>query len=336
MAERGSTQDLAFVACIERNAVEAQALALFESIRRFGGRFSGQPVYAVAPRPGLGVGTTTQRRLDALCVRYLELPLNLECREYASSNRVLAAAHVEATTAHQILVILDSDTLFLGEPTELDLDADVDVAVRPVDVKGICTAGAGDAQEPYWHALAELTQCELSSLPWLETFVDEARIRACYNGGLVVARAGLGIMRRWAAVFTASVRARLMPRDASPTFRSSTGLVSDAAGRWWGSNQAALALAIWATTDRVRLLTPIYNYPLHLHEEVPLARRVRDLASLVHVHYHWLGEPDAAARNPLLAENSTLAPSVTDWLRARFPLRHASAGDRAPGLTAAP
>ena len=320
------TSDIAFVACIERNAIEAQAFALFESIRTFGGRFAGCPIYAVAPRQGYGVGVRARRRLRDLAVEYVDDLLNRECREYGSANRVLAAAHVEANTSHEILAVLDSDTVFLREPVELELPAGVDLAVRPVDVKGICTTGTQDPNEVYWTALARLAGCDVGVLPWIETFVEGVPVRANYNGGLVVARSGKGILRRWADIFMASIRAGLTPSSEVFPLRSSTGPVGPAACRLWGSNQAALALAAWSTTDRVQILAPEYNYPLHVHQRIPPARRASDFSALVHVHYHWLGaaDTDAVDVNPLFAGLWPHADPVRLWLESRFPLRHAS------------
>jgi hypothetical protein len=108
------------------------------------------------------------------------------------ANRVIAPAHIEDTRRHDILVILDSDTLFLREPCEFILPPHIDVAVRPVDVKGTSSGGP----------------------------------------------------------------------------KAGAGWVEPAAGKLWGSSQAALSLAIWSTSRRVRELPPTYNYPLHLHDQI--------------------------------------------------------------------
>ena len=44
--------DVGFVACIEGGVLEAQALLLFESIRRYAGRFRDYSLYALSPRAG--------------------------------------------------------------------------------------------------------------------------------------------------------------------------------------------------------------------------------------------------------------------------------------------
>jgi tetratricopeptide (TPR) repeat protein len=309
--------DATFVLCIENNAIRPQALLLCESIRTFGGRHGNARIVAVAPRPGLGVDAETQAMLRDLAVDYVDEPLNLSCQEYGSANRVFAAGWAERQVASEFVVVLDSDTVFLGEP---ELPDDADFAARPVDTKGSATCGPGDPFEAYWRALAELGGVPLDRLPFLTTTISGDRVRASYNGGLVVARRALGIMAQWAALFEASIRANLTPHgDGSHNVFASTGFVGPAAARWWGSNQAALALAAWSRTSRIALYDARYNVPLHMLVEQrpldPVWRHPRP----VHVHYHWLffdrWAPTALAT---LAELGVADDRVA-WLRARLP-----------------
>lgn len=311
------TEAVTFVLCIENNAIREQALLLCESIRRFGGCHRSAPILAVAPRPGLGIEADVRRRLDALGVEYAEHPLNQVCPEYASANRVFAAAWAEERVRTEWIAVLDSDTVFLDE---LELPADADVAVRPVDVKGIASAGPDDPREEYWRRLAEIQGVSLDCLPFISTTIDRRRIRACYNGGLVVVRQERGILAAWARLFTGSVAAGLKPwRGDDQDVYASTGLVSHAASEYWGSNQAAAALVIWSKTRRVLQYPDTYNVPLHQvieHTELASLR----LATLVHVHYHWLFTDlhHKAALDALRALG--VGPDRLDWLGARLPL----------------
>jgi hypothetical protein len=312
--------DVGFVACIEGGVLEAQALLLFESIRRYTGRFKDCSLYALSPRTGHEISTSARRRLDELEVDYCDAVLNTESPEYGSANRVAAAAHVEDTRRHEILVILDSDTLFLGEPSELLLPPHVDVAVRPVDVKGMSTSGPADPFDAYWRDLCRCCDVDYDDVPWSRSFVDDRPIKANYNGGLVVARGGLGVLRRWADFFFGSVREGLRPHPDGPSFRAGAGWVEPAVGRLWGSNQAALALAIWSTSRRVLELPPTYNYPLHLHDQIDPAVARAVFPQLLHVHYHWLFAADAIAGNPLFLPSGPLSADQRDWLGAAVPL----------------
>ncbi len=310
---------LTFVLCIENNAIRAQALLLCESIRRFGGSHRDAAILAVAPRPGLGIDGEARRRLDAMGVEYAEEPLNRVCPEYGSANRVFAAAWAERRARSEWVAVLDSDTVFLGE---LELPAEAEVAVRPVDTKGSATEGPGDPFEGYWTQLAEIQGVSLDSLPFVRTTVCDRRVRASYNGGLTVVRREKGVLGAWAELFSRSVAAGLKPwRGHNLNVRASTGLVGPEASEYWGSNQAAAALAIWSTTKRVVHYPDTHNVPLHLLVERPELRARLRTSPLVHVHYHWLftaphHETALAALRDLGASRDRL-----DWLTARLPLR---------------
>ena len=307
--------NVGFVACIERGVLEAQALLLFDSIRQYGGRFRDCPIYALSPRVGHNISESARYKLDSLRVTYIDAVLNTECREYGSANRVAAAAYIEKMYPHEILVILDSDTLFLEEPERILLPGDVDVAVRPVDVKGMCTDGPADPFDNYWRDLCRCCGVDYEEIPWTESFVDHHRIKASYNGGLVIVRGKLGILQQWADFFFASVRQRLIPWPQDRRFRSGVSWIDSSASRLWGSNQAALSLAIWNNTRQVQELPPVYNYPLTLHNRIDTGTVEAIFPHLVHVHYHWLlaEHPD---HNPLFDSTGPLSSGQQDWLRS--------------------
>ena len=295
--------------------MESQSLLLFESIRQYAGRFHACPIYALSPRSGHAISESARSQLDKLRVTYIDTILNTECREYGSANRVAAAAYIEQAYPHEILVILDSDTLFLREPDRILLPTDVDVALRPVDVKGMCTDGPADPFDSYWRDLCRCCGVDYEEIPWTESFVDHHRIKASYNGGLVIVRGQLGILRQWADFFFASVRRRLTPYSADRRFRSGAGWIDSTASRLWGSNQAALSLAIWSNTRRVQELPPTYNYPLHLHNQIDAAIAHAVFPHVVHVHYHWL-LAEEPLRNPLFDSGGPLWSHQREWLRS--------------------
>ena len=305
--------ETAFVACIERGVLERQALLLFESIRLYTGRFRDCPIYAVSPRAEHSISASARSKLQQLGVVHIEEILNTDCPEYGSANRVAAAAYVEQQHPHDILVILDSDTLFLREPNEILLRPDVDVAVRPVGVKGMCTSGPTDPFDAYWRDLCRCSGVDYDQIPWTESFADRCRIKASYNAGLVIVRRELGIMQRWSDFFFNSVRQQLKPYSHDRRFRTGAGWVESGASRLWGSNQAALSLAVWSTTRNVQELEPTYNYQLTLHNLINKKLRKRVFPSLVHVHYHWLLH-DPASKNPLFDRSGPLSAEQRVWL----------------------
>jgi len=322
--DANETPPVAFVTCIERGPLEAQALLLYESIRRFGGAFSRCPIYAFSPRAGYAISTDTRRRLKALSVEWVDAELNRELAYFPFANKPFAAAYVEALHRHEVLVTLDSDTIFLAAPTAIDPRAtDVDVWVRPVDVRGICTTGGDDAYDPYWRRLCETCGVNYDQLPWMETAVDRVRVKACYQSGLVAVRGDKGIFRRWRDFLIASLaegQHTLLEASRAP---SSTGRLDPRASRVWGADQACLALAIWRSTSAVRLLEAAYDYPLHLHERMDPQTRARQARELVHVHYHWLFNAEYDRENPLASQGLRLQGPAGEWLRRRLPMTSA-------------
>lgn len=306
--------------CVESGALEAQAVLLVESLREFGGRFRDAPVWAVSPRPGRRPGTATVAALEALDVRYLDETLDTGCPEYGPANRVAAAARVEEIAGTDFLAVLDSDTFFTAEPAAFALPPGVDAAARPVDVKGICTRGTGDPCDDYWQRLCAACGVSYDRLPWVSTATGDATVKASYNGGLVVVRSGLGLFARGLDFFRLAVRRGLVPPPTAPVIRSSTGVLSPDAARWWGSSQATLALALWAGDGAATILPPGYNHPLHLHARLPAELRAAARAALVHVHYHHLLDADALPADEVLGAAGPLGGAQRAWLCARVPL----------------
>lgn len=325
-----------FVLCIENNAIREQALLLCRSIRRFAGRYNGAPILAYAPRPGLGVDAATRRALEALDVEYIDAPLNTTCREYAPANRVFAGAHAEKHSGADFLLVCDSDTVWLDEP---ELPVDADAAVRPVDSKGSATRGAGDRFEEYWARMAQLCKTSLDRLPYLRSTIGNERIRASYNGGFTIVRRRTGVLTRCAELFAASLGAQMRPyRGTGIEIVASTGPVGREASEYWGSSQAALTLAIWATTDRVAHYPDCYNVPLHLVASAGDIEPRWLARPPVHLHYHWMfGEQHHENAMELLARLG-LSAGRRAWLLERTPFRgqeserhgDIAAGERSP------
>jgi hypothetical protein len=311
-----------FALCIENNAIRDQALMLCESIRHFGGAYGGSRIIAFSPRAGLAVDGETRRVLADLDVEYVDEPLNTTCRDYPSANRIFAGAWAEARSRSDFIVVLDSDTVFLQEP---EMPRDADVAARPVDTKGSATRGPGDAFEEYWAALAALCRISLDRLPYICSTIEGERIRASYNGGLIICRREKGIFARSAELFSRSLEAGLRPyRGSGIDIYASTGPVGRAGSEYWGSNQAALAIAIWANTDRVFQLPGTYNLPLHLVAEKGLIDPQWTEQPPVHVHYHYMFSPQRHEAAMAIMEQLGVPADRLRWLEARIPLREPS------------
>lgn len=297
-----------FLVIVERGPLEAQAVLLCESIRAFAGRHASAAIVAVSPRPCRRPARRTLERLAALGVDCRLLDLSSPVPHYGTSWRVAAAAHIAREPGPDILVQLDSDTVFTGEP-DLDL-GDALVLARPVDEAGMCSAGPHDPRDAHWQAMCEACGVEADALGWVSATTTGQRLRASYNGGFIAARRDYFITVE--QVFARIAAAGLASRpDHHRTEQTGAGDVPPEGYAWWGTAQAALSIAAVLLGGRVRELDARHNVPLHL--EGPLPERP------VHLHYHWLfGNAEGVAR--ALSPRLGLDESCREWLASRLPL----------------
>jgi hypothetical protein len=326
--DRLHESQIAYLICVEANRLEPQARLLCESIRTFGGRYGQAPILAVSPRPHLALGPEARARLEALGVTCIVEPLNETASSYGTINRIVAGAWAEAHASHPYLVLLDTDTLFVGEPDFVRAD----VGVRPVDVKGSASSGSGDPLDVYWARMCRFGGIDPSRLPMLSTTIDNIRIRASYNGGFTVVRRDLGILQRTRDIFFASLDENLRPLAGKElNVFASTGNVGLEASEWWGSSQAALSIAIWSKTSNVHTYDERYNIPLNNLTGPGSSWPMRPDFQPILLHYHHLAEPQYHEQLRLALTRTGCSRDVLEWIEdRRRPIRTATAAPSTP------
>jgi len=303
---------IAFVACVESGPLEQKARLLVRSLRRFGGAHRDAAIHTFAPRAGLGISGATRELFADYGVAHHDEILNADFAGYGVGNKIFAAARAEEIAAEEVLVFVDTDTVIVGEPRELELHGDVDVAVRPVEFhrwrevsddrhhRRVSSAGDGDRGDDYWLCMYELLGIE--ARPFLETSCDRVRIRAYANSGLVAVRRDAGIFAQWKRDFLALAAAGHLPAGGDMHYMDQLSLAATLARAW----------------KRARVLDGRYNYPLVgrplLAEPLCSAR----LDELVHVHYNRYFHEDGflTALQPAVERDGDVVP----WLHAQLPL----------------
>ncbi|WP_338552544.1 hypothetical protein [Paenibacillus sp. KS-LC4] len=276
-----------FVIIAELGISEVQAVMLCESIRQFGGRYSQSGIAVISPRPDRRPGKATLQRLEGLGARYIPLSFVSPCPEYEAGFKVLVWAEYEKMSTADILVGLDSDTVFLAEP-DLSLGND-NAAARPVTVQGICSTGAEDPRDAYWQSLCSLCGVDYNRLPFVVSVVDRQTVKAGYNGGFVVVRRSCGIFQRTADYFLLSVAAGLHPlTNEVRQIQAGHDPASVADSDYVGSGEACLALAIWGTGLTVRALPPGHNFPLPQYRNLRPEVESGQFGELTHIQYRDL------------------------------------------------
>jgi hypothetical protein len=287
---------LSFVACVERGELEAKTLLLCRSIRRFGGRHAGAPIFTFQPRIGTAIAPETHDQLRDLDVRHSSEPLNVRFAHYAIANKIFASARAEEMATTDVVVFLDSDSVIVDEPRALELRDGIDAAVRPVDIhrspaepesddhphwqthfRRVSTSGPGDPMDHYWLRMYELLG--VTGEPYVETTCSRQRIRAYFNSGLIAVRRAAGLFARWRNDFLAITNA-----DHLPLLRREMHYL----------DQLSLAATLTRVWDRVEVLDGRYNYPLPGRMELAEPYRSMPFEQLVHIHYNAMF--DAAIR----------------------------------------
>lgn len=314
------TPNCAFVLSVEQGKLESQAILLVESLRQFGGAYSRCPVYAVSPRPSRQMSQASRKALAALGVDVIVESLMPVDEPYGTVARLAACDWAEKNLACEILVSLDDDLFFTGEP-DFSL-RESDVFARPPDLKGICTTGAGDPFDGYWQKIAQIAGVDYDAIPQMETTVDRISVKACYNGGMVAVRRRLGLFQKANSIFHLMRAHDLSPRQAGEVeVFASTGFVGAEASRWWGSAQAVLSLAATQLHARVTIAPAHYNVPAHLVKEAEMRGSPLNLKEAILVHYHWLLDKEYVGKDMLFYGSSALPAHILKWLRRKIPLQ---------------
>jgi hypothetical protein len=261
---------LAFLLCVETGGLEQQSLLLARSIRRWAGDRAGEAIHAFRPRVGPRLGAETYSGLEELGVVLHEEVLNRDHHDYVHVNTTYAMLWAEEHLDAEIIVWCDSDKVFLSEPSSFDLPPGIDAAATGPyyhSRNGPKSAGPGDPFDPYWHRLYELAG--VTAEPYLTALTDGRRVRAFWNGGLIVFRRSAGLAREWLQLFERVLGVGHVPER---------GILN--------LDQLTLAAMLARRPEAVEELDRTYNHNLALRASLPEPQRSYELADLVSVHYH--------------------------------------------------
>ncbi len=116
----------------------------------------------------------------------------------------------------ETMVYLDPYSLILRPPRAFQLDANSDVALRPVHLKNI----GQPADEPvaaYWSALFQLAGNGIPDFKVI-SFVDSCSLYPYFNTHCFSIRPDLGLCERWMQLFTTAIQNNTFQQSALPRF----------------------------------------------------------------------------------------------------------------------
>jgi hypothetical protein len=292
----------AFVCCIQPGFLEEQVIVLAQSIRLFGGRFKNAPIYAISPC-GEEIQNSTMRVLDSLEVCLDVRPLNTRMTAFKYANKAYALEHAENSYQHSVNVFLDSDTLFLGDPIQINLQDNIDFMARPVDKRGICRSVIDERYSDYWEKCCQVSGVELEHIPLIRTTVDKVQIHSNWNGGLLVTRRNKFIGSKWREIIERLWEYKICAQPDN----------------FWGSGQVSFTLATTSLGLKAGILPEGYNIPIHLDQQVP---RLSQIRSPIHIHYHWMLEKDHHAEGLRRIQSMALSDDARIYISSLKPFNH--------------
>jgi len=289
---------LAYIACIENGYLEGQTLLLCRSIRKFAGRYADAPIYTFQTSHGTEIKQGTLEALAELAVDHSSILLNPAYHANAYANKVFVSAYAEEQLEEDILVFLDSDTVFVGEPLAFALPSGIDAAACSADSKHLSSTGEGDPRDEVWQRIYRLYS--LTNEPRVVTPTG-VRTRAFFSGGLVVVRRSAGIFRAWQSQLLAMLDSGVIPEHMR--------------GR---SDEISLTTVLVSRFDQVKLLDGRYNYLVYRRAALLRPFDRAKLEELVHLHYRfWFNIPGfLSVLQPPLGSDS----GILQWLQNYLPL----------------
>lgn len=250
------------------NHLEQESLLMAESFRKFTNRFQNVPIYSFQVREQPDVSLETCSKLESLGVKHEKVVLNTKYPDYPLANKPLLCAYAEKLIDADILVFLDSDLVFFSDPQEFMLPTEYDVGIRPEHHKMIGSEGILDPNENYWMKLYQLAGVDRTDW-FVTTTVDQKKIRAFWNSGVVAVRKKLGIFTAWKKIM-------------DKLLEEGTSINKDN----WYYEQSALSATICSLTNNVFHFSPGYNYPIHSHNNMPAHERLSSLEEMICIHDH--------------------------------------------------
>lgn len=300
-----ATTPVTFVSSVESGALEAQAVRLAASVRRWGGALATCPIIIVTSRRGAPLHAATRRALHELDVTYIHQHVREPYGWYKYMAKLNALRVAEQYASTETLVWLDTDTLLLNEAPGFRLPEGDEFGACAASSHG-GTTGPNDPNEAWWAAMCKAVGLSLDDLPWVTTLIDRKRVRLYFNSGVFAYRRGSRLQREFHDCIERILDAGIISRRTGVTF----------------VEQSSLSLAVIRLGLTYRAWPEPYNFNVgHGLERYYRPEGMREAHVL---HYHNYMRPDAWPR--LLTMLSETRPPVAQWLSSYGPIHEPRLG----------
>lgn len=296
------SSQITFVCIVESGWLEAQAIRMVESLRRWGGQFANAPVLAVTPRLGPPLARKTHKAFDKLQVKHIRFHYKSKYSWFPYLNKPLSVVAASKHSTSEQIAYLDADLLIVGEPDKLLLNEGEDfLACTPDQMGG--TTGPEDPTEGYWKELCNSVGIDIEDLPWVRTEMEGARIRLYWNGGVFVYRRSTGFAEQYLQATLQALESQLVSQQCGIFFHE----------------QIAMALAVAKMGIPWRALPHSHNYATGSLDPAQWNIKEKIKAAKI-LHYHDSMWPSFWPE--FIKSLQDTHPSVADWLNSIGPLNN--------------
>lgn len=234
-----------------------------------------------APRPTILVlhpnHTPPPVGFNRLPVRLVPFHLPEAFRAFPFAAKVFASARAEECADSDLLVWLDSDSLFLRAPRDFQLPPKISLAACPVHLKNI-SSPAAEPLDRFWQQVYACTPAK-RIFP-VVTRVDQLTVRAHFNAGCLVVRCAQRLLSAWKSRFEQEALREVYQAfyEQHPLYRIFI-------------HQAVLSAVLLErlTQDEILLLPEQYNYPVFLQKRFDLTLPA-DLVSLRYDQFSFFAD----------------------------------------------
>jgi hypothetical protein len=280
---------------------ELDTLLLAESIRTFGGRLKDNPIWVLVPADLGSLSDPTQEKLAQIDVQIIPFEADREIIKFPFAIKTLVAAYIEGLAQGQTerLVFMDRDTIVLGEPAEFLIPAGKALGYRPVHHQLIGSAW-DQPLDTFWELVFEVCDVPEGRIFPMVTHAGE-RIRPYFNAGMYIVRPEKGLLYQWKDTFLKYYRD---PRFDAYYQKDQIFAIF--------IHQAIFSGALLQALEpgETLQLSPRINYPLHLHEDIPLDQRPGRIDELVSVRYESIFDKACWEQLPF-------SKSLKSWLKSQ-------------------
>ncbi|MHA2246119.1 MAG: flavin reductase family protein [Candidatus Hodarchaeales archaeon] len=254
------------------SASDLEAPILAASIREFAGILSDCPIWVLIPQSEKEIPKEIEKQLLSLDVQIIPYSVDSDSK-FPFARFVLAAATAESLVIEktEFLVWLGSNTIIINEPKLFLLDKDKNLGYRPVHHTLIGSLYEKPI-DPFWELIYRKCNVPEDKIFPMKTHVDNNALRPYFNAGFLITRPEKDLLQSWWNNYR-----KLYYDPCFTEFYEKDELYTIFI------HQAVLSGVILSTMEKQELqeLPFIYNYPLNLYFECPIALRPQNVNDLI-------------------------------------------------------